>query len=144
MQGPGTIGRTTPHEVAHQWFYAMVGNDQGRDPWLDEGLASWAEFRHEGAIGEAVSRDIPGDAEGRAGEPMTYWEGHQRSYYRGVYVQPAAALASLGPPELVDCALRLYVAANAWTIATPGDVLDALEVVFPGAEAALAGPGIHR
>ena len=144
MQGPGTIGRTTPHEVAHQWFYALVGNDQGRDPWLDEGLATWAGFRHDGVLAEALAADIPNDAEGRAGEPMAYWEGRQRSYYRGVYVQPAAALARLGPPELVDCALALYVATNAWTIATPGDVLDALAVVFPGAEAALAGPGMHR
>ena len=144
MQGPDTIGATTPHEVAHQWFYALVGNDQGRDPWLDEGLASWAGFRHDGTVADAVSRDIPADAEGRAGEPMAYWEGRQRSYYRGVYVQPAAGLAALGPPELVDCALRLYAAGNAWRIAAPGDLLDALAVVFPDAEARLASIGIHR
>ena len=144
MQGPETVGRTTPHEVAHQWFYAQVGNDQGRDPWLDEGLASWAEFRHDGTIGEAVARDIPAAAEGHAGEPMTYWETNRDSYYRGVYVQPAAALAALGPPDLVDCALRLYVAANAWRVARPGDLLDALAVVFPDAEAVLAGRGIRR
>ncbi|MCA1693134.1 MAG: hypothetical protein LC733_13435, partial [Actinobacteria bacterium] len=41
MQSPGTSGRTLSHEIAHQWFYGLVGNDQGRDPWLDEGLASW-------------------------------------------------------------------------------------------------------
>lgn len=27
------------HEVAHQWWYASVGNDQVREPWLDEALA---------------------------------------------------------------------------------------------------------
>lgn len=144
MQGPGTVGRTTPHEVAHQWFYALVGNNQGRHPWLDEGLASWAEFRHEGTLAAAAGRDIPADAEGRAGEPMTYWEGRQGSYYRGVYVQPAAALAELGPPELVDCALAVYVAANAWALADPSDAIDALAVVLPDAEAHLAGFGIDR
>jgi len=144
MQGPGTSGRTTPHEVAHQWFYALVGNDQGRDPWLDEGLASWAEFRHDGTLGAAAERPIPPDAAGRAGEPMTYWETHQGSYYRGVYVQPAAGLARAGDPALVDCALRLYAAANAWRIARPADLLDALAVVLPGAEGALAAVGIHR
>jgi hypothetical protein len=144
MQGPGTIGRTTPHEVAHQWFYGLVGNDQGRDPWLDEGLASYAEFRHEGTIGAAQSRSIPAEAAGRAGEPMTYWETRQGSYYRGVYVQPAAALAGLGDLDLVDCALRLYVAANAWRIARPADLLDALAVVLPDAEATLAAAGVRR
>jgi len=29
------------HEVAHQWFYALVGNDQVDDPWLDEALAQY-------------------------------------------------------------------------------------------------------
>jgi hypothetical protein len=29
------------HEVAHQWFYAQVGNDQQAEPWLDE---AWADF----------------------------------------------------------------------------------------------------
>ena len=33
------------HETAHQWFYALVGNDQARDPWLDETLATWAQTR---------------------------------------------------------------------------------------------------
>jgi hypothetical protein len=30
------------HEVAHQWWYAMAGNDQLREPWLDEGLAEFS------------------------------------------------------------------------------------------------------
>ena len=30
------------HEVAHQWFYAQLGNDQQREPWLDEGFADFS------------------------------------------------------------------------------------------------------
>jgi hypothetical protein len=30
------------HEVAHQWFYAQLGNDQMREPWLDEGFANFS------------------------------------------------------------------------------------------------------
>jgi len=29
------------HETAHQWWYALVGNDVFDDPWLDEGLATY-------------------------------------------------------------------------------------------------------
>ena len=142
MQGPGTIGRTTSHEVAHLWFYSLVGNNQGRDPWIDEGLATWAEARFEGSLGELANKEMPAPAEGRAGEPMTYWETRQDSYYRGVYVQPAQALATLGDPDRVDCALRLLVAAHAFDVARSGDVEAALAQVFPHAEAALAGAGI--
>jgi len=31
------------HETAHQWFYAMVGNDQALEPWLDEALCTYSE-----------------------------------------------------------------------------------------------------
>ena len=42
FEGPDRSGLITAHETAHQWFYSLVGNNQARDPWLDEGLASWA------------------------------------------------------------------------------------------------------
>lgn len=32
------------HEVAHQWFYCAVGNDQYNEPWLDESFASYLEY----------------------------------------------------------------------------------------------------
>jgi hypothetical protein len=31
------------HELAHEWWYALIGDDQARDPWLDEAFASYAE-----------------------------------------------------------------------------------------------------
>lgn len=133
MQGPGKIGRTTSHEMAHQWFYSLVGNDQERDPWLDEGLASWAEARYENSLTGFVKNPLPPDARGRLGEPMTYWETRQSSYYQGVYVQGVQALAALGDPALVDCALRHYVARDAYRIARPSDLAHALSVVFPNA-----------
>jgi hypothetical protein len=33
----------TSHEVAHQWFFSQVGNDQAKEPWLDEALATYSE-----------------------------------------------------------------------------------------------------
>ncbi len=36
---------TVAHEVAHQWWFNVVGNDQIRAPWLDESLARYAELR---------------------------------------------------------------------------------------------------
>ena len=131
------------HEVAHQWFYALVGNDQGRDPWLDEGLASYAEYVQIGTLVRHERESIPSDAAGHAGDPMTYWDRHQSSYYLGVYSQSATAVARLGTVDEVDCALRQYVARNAFRIATPVDLLDALSTVFPDAADRLAPYGLH-
>lgn len=32
-----------PHELSHQWFYSLVGNDQALEPWLDESIATYSE-----------------------------------------------------------------------------------------------------
>ena len=32
------------HEVAHQWWYGLVGNDQALEPWLDEALSTFSEI----------------------------------------------------------------------------------------------------
>lgn len=34
----------TVHEIAHQWWYGRVGNDQAINPWLDEALATYSEY----------------------------------------------------------------------------------------------------
>lgn len=31
------------HEVAHQWWYSLVGNDSAMEPWLDEALSTYSE-----------------------------------------------------------------------------------------------------
>lgn len=32
------------HEIAHQWWYALVGSDAALHPWLDEALATYSEY----------------------------------------------------------------------------------------------------
>jgi transcriptional regulator with XRE-family HTH domain len=34
----------TAHEVSHQWFYSLVGNDQVVEPWLDEAAAEYSGY----------------------------------------------------------------------------------------------------
>lgn len=144
MQGPGTVGRTTSHEVAHMWFYGLVGNNQGRDPWLDEGLASYAEARFEGTLGSFKNVKLPAGGAGHVGEPMTYWETRKSIYYRTVYQGGAQAIASLGTVEQTDCVLRHLVARNAHTVARPADVVAAANAAgIPDAAAKLASFGIR-
>lgn len=40
----GYLTLITVHEVAHQWWYARVGNDPALAPWLDEALATYSEY----------------------------------------------------------------------------------------------------
>ena len=43
---------TLYHELAHQWFYCLVGNSEVTDCWLDEGFATWAGYLCMEAAGE--------------------------------------------------------------------------------------------
>jgi hypothetical protein len=143
------VGRSTyprliiDHETAHQWFYSLVGNDQARDPWLDETLATWAQVRL-GSLEPPPRRGLPKSALRHVGAPMTYWNRVGGAFFYGVYGEGVNALRSLGNNAKVDCALRSYAARQAYGIAQPGDLLNELNALIPGAEKRLRAWGIFR
>jgi hypothetical protein len=115
------------HEVAHMWFYGMVGDSQFRDPWLDEAFATYAE-----SVAFPVSEDAAARALGTPGEVGAAMDQFDSAagYVRRVYGKGGAALViarEAAGAEAFDAALRCYVDANAWTIATPDDVARALQ-----------------
>jgi hypothetical protein len=78
----------------------------------------------------------------RLGEPLSFWDQFDdRRLFLGAYLQGYRALLALGPRADVDCALRLYVVRNAYRIATPRDLLEALEPSFPDARRTLEAFG---
>jgi hypothetical protein len=46
--GDDYLELVTVHETAHQWWYGLVGNNQIRDAWLDEGLAEYSTLLYYG------------------------------------------------------------------------------------------------
>jgi hypothetical protein len=141
--GEGGIARDETHEVAHQWFYSLVGNDQARDPVLDEGLATYAQAELDRIWPYFENLPDPARLRPRTGSRMTEWTGRPRDLYAlAVYANGARMLHALGHPAEVTCALRRYVAANAYGIATQADLARALESGVPGARRVLAAYGI--
>lgn len=129
--GAGTSDDHLIHEVAHMWFYGLVGNDQYEHPWLDEGLTEYAETRFIGNTASARRTDIPAAGRGRLGASHDHWQANSGAFYRGVYIQGAQALAALGDEvgglDAVDCALRRYVLEHAYEVARPPDLVAAVE-----------------
>lgn len=128
----GSTARRTSliHEVAHQWFYGVAGNDQHRDPWLDEALATYAEARFSGRLAAQRARSVPTLGRTRLGESMAFWAKHPGTYHRAVYLGGLQALGVLadraGGYEALDCALRRYHRDRAYTVARPTDFFDAV------------------
>lgn len=49
-RGVSTVEWLTAHEVAHQWWMVVVGNDQVNEPWLDEALTQYSTMLYYEAV----------------------------------------------------------------------------------------------
>jgi hypothetical protein len=121
----------TAHEVAHQWWYNVVGNDQINDPWLDEATAQYATQLYYGEIyglegADAFRRSLDDrwarvDYEAKpVGLPVAAYE--DREYGAIVYGRGPLFLIALrdriGADKMSEL-LRRHYAENRWGIATP-------------------------
>ncbi|WP_431473107.1 M1 family aminopeptidase [Ornithinimicrobium sp. W1665] len=117
------------HEVAHQWFYGLVGNNQARDPWMDEAFANYAEHLVSGD--DDPTEDAVG-VPGAVGRPMEFFADRRqpgRTYVDTVYLDGGRALVQARravDPDAFDEAVRRYLAENAHAVASPDDLVDAL------------------
>ncbi|NJC95093.1 MAG: M1 family metallopeptidase [Anaerolineae bacterium] len=122
---------TVAHEVGHQWFYNLVGDDQLDDPWLDESLTQFATLQYYadtyGSQGEEGFRtglesrwsrvsnaDIP------IGMPVASYQGGEYGaivYGRGPLF--FVALKNEMGTEAFDVFLKEYTESLSWKIATP-------------------------
>lgn len=137
----------TVHEVAHQWWYNVVGNDQLNDPWLDEALAQYSAYLYfrdvygtagaEGFVRALNDRWARADfAEKPVGLPVAAYDA--REYGAIVYGRgPLFLLAlrnQLGEAGMAAL-LQRYFKEQAWDIATPAE-FRALAEEAGGAEVA--------
>jgi protocatechuate 3,4-dioxygenase beta subunit len=120
------------HEVAHQWFYSVVGNDQVDEPWVDEALTQYATLLYFSDIyGPAVADGFRGSLERRwnrvdgadipIGMPVRAYTSQEYSaivYGRGpLFVE---TLAEAMGQETFNAFLRDYYQQQQWGIATTG------------------------
>ncbi len=130
---------TLTHEIGHQWFYNLVGNDQLDQPWLDESLAQFATWQYfddrygapggdgyraslEGRWARVEKQEIP------VGRPVAAYVGPEYSaivYGRGALFF-FALRDEIGQPAFDDF-LKNYVRDFSWEIATTPQIKAAAE-----------------
>jgi hypothetical protein len=122
---------TVAHEVAHQWFYNLVGDDQLDEPWLDESLSQFATLQYYtdeyGAQGaEAFRHSLEGrwkrvdEAKIPIGLPVAKYTDQQYSaivYGRGALF--FVALKEKMGEAAFDEFMKDYTTQLSWHIATP-------------------------
>jgi hypothetical protein len=119
---PGNLRYLLMHEIAHQWFYGMVGNDQAREPFADE------------AIADMVARYLTGTR--RASRCSTgaldrsIYAYSAACYYERIYIQGGNLLdntrRTIGTGTFF-ATLRRYLADHRWQLVHTRTLLDALD-----------------
>jgi hypothetical protein len=130
---PDFFEGVTVHEVAHQWWYNVVGNDQVNEPWLDESLTQYTTYFHyEQAYGAQAVQNLIDSlrarwsrvdyAEKAIGLPVSAYPNEE--YGAIVYGRGALFMFALrdqiGADKMAEF-LRRYYAEYAWQVATPDD-----------------------
>ncbi len=132
---------TAVHETGHQWFYALVGNNQLEEPWIDESLAqlaTWYYYLDTQGVGAAdgIDRSFKarwqrvGYAEIPLGQPVRSYTPMQYSsiiYGRGpIFFE---TLRSELGADAFDRFLRLLVHRYAWRVLTGAEMKRTAEQV---------------
>jgi tartrate-resistant acid phosphatase type 5 len=136
---------TVAHEVAHQWWYNVVGNDVQRAPWMDEALATYSSILYWEQVGGAPAKQqalayyqAKYDQNTQTGwdapvtSPMAYFQESNRieSYNPIVYAKGGLFYDELRRTVGDDAffrALQFYYGTHWFTIASTSELLGALQ-----------------
>jgi hypothetical protein len=117
------------HEVAHQWWHTLVGNDQAAEPWLDEALCTYSELlfleaRHPASTAWWWAFRVDWFAPQGPVDSTIYDYGDFRGYVDAVYLRGAQMLhamrAEVGEEAFLGF-LRAYADDRAGQVATGAD-----------------------
>lgn len=123
-----------PHELSHQWFYSLVGNNAATEPWLDEALATYTEvLYYERYHPELVewwwrNRVWEYDHSGMVNSDITIPGGYV-NYRAAIYLNGATFLEELRQAlgdKAFFAALQDYSMTNTYQIATRQSFFDAI------------------
>ncbi|WP_407636906.1 putative Ig domain-containing protein [Hamadaea tsunoensis] len=130
MEYPGLVlsqASATPviHELGHQWFYGIVGDDEYTTPWLDEGFTDYATDIQRGVTGSGCWSSVSWQSSAeKITNSMAYWDAHSSRYSTVVYTYGKCVLHDLRR-QLGDSAFNTmiynYAQAHWFGISTVAD-----------------------
>ncbi|KUO12919.1 M1 family aminopeptidase [Streptomyces sp. DSM 15324] len=84
------------HEIGHQWWYGIVGDDEYNSPWLDESFTDYATDLALGSTGTNCWNSVSwASSAEKITNSMAYWDAHSSRYSTVVYGYGKCALHDL-------------------------------------------------
>lgn len=141
------LEETIVHETAHQWWYGVVGGNQIKNAWLDEGLTEFStayyfrlngdRARYSKIMAETLSSyimhfdflklsnpEVSSDMNRAIPDYKTQGEYVIMNYHKGALM--FSSLLDMYGEKKINDALSAYFSKNAYQIATPACLIDAL------------------
>ncbi|GIF20753.1 hypothetical protein BJ973_001341 [Actinoplanes tereljensis] len=128
MEYPGFVldvvsSTALAHELAHQWFYGIVGDDEYTTPWLDEGFTDYATDLYFNKTGSGCGITWQSSAE-KLTNSMAYWDAHSSRYSTVIYGYGKCTLHDLrrliGTTAMTNL-LKSYAASHWYGVSTVAD-----------------------
>jgi aminopeptidase N len=141
---PSSFEFTVAHEVVHQWFYNLVGNNQYAHAFIDEGLTNYLSAQvyfervydaeaaarvSESYMEAPFERAIAGHADEIVDTPTDAFSS-SRGYVMAAYSKAPLGFAAIRETvgdEAFFAALHAYVDAFCFRVATPDDLRAAFD-----------------
>lgn len=117
------------HEVAHQWFFSLVGDDEYLTPWTDEAFAQFSERRFNHTLpslqqGPPVIEDVSSPVSAFPDSDFT--SGSGEDYYMAIYQDGGRCLYDLmqqmGEPAF-NKMMKAYVKQYEYRVTTTQDFI---------------------
>ncbi|MFD7540931.1 M1 family aminopeptidase [Streptomyces sp. NPDC059819] len=84
------------HEIGHQWWYGIVGDDEYNSPWLDEAFADYSTDLALNQTGTNCWNSVSwASSSEKITNSMAYWDAHSSRYSTVVYGYGKCALHDL-------------------------------------------------
>jgi hypothetical protein len=130
MEYPGFIldlvsSGALAHELAHQWWYGIVGDDEYNSPWLDESFADYSTDLYQGSTGSGCWNNVSWSSSAEnITNSMAYWDAHSGRYSTVVYSYGKCALHDLqrtiGDTAMANL-LRTYAQSHWYGVSTTAE-----------------------
>ncbi|MDX2675338.1 M1 family metallopeptidase [Streptomyces soliscabiei] len=113
------------HEIGHQWWYGIVGDDEYNSPWLDESFTDYATDLALGKTGGGCWSSVSwASSAEKITNSMAYWDAHSSRYSTVVYGYGKCALHDLrrliGDTAMANL-LKAYATSHWYGVSTTAE-----------------------